>query len=553
MSAFKRLFAKRKTTTSLLKDGTEVLADGTLALEGSTLAIHKDGRAIRYPAEEMRNVTCTGNKLIFDHRRDGTASTITVESACVPDVYAELHPLLPRTRIRLRCHADYYRLQQREFVLTRYNADVAIVSELQEYIRVDSHHYEEIRSDMQFYIDKGKKSFVWLGSDCQTYMIVFHKEMDFLEYMSVFLEVLRGESEYVGSDYGVVEKSGGYRDIEKDDYEENAGYSFTDHNDHADNDLASNDSNADNNDNNTVNVNNGGTVVDGPRDEPYNSLVYTDSNTAFVARGDTVGVFDTSDSLRFNCAIKNVHGQKRKFLRKDSNLLFLDETRNRLNFLDLEKGRVTEQLSLSQDINDMLMHRDGLLGISDRSLFIVDERTKDVGRTNTYKTKTHFTRGSTSSTYSAIGSVKGDLRVYKDVFKRARILVSGLGDSVEGIDIGDRYAILTFRAYLILFRIEERKSERKIVRLQLRPEHAAYVGRVSFTKAKFNSTNTDIITSTGRHVITWKMADVLAGNVYAYRMREYGTEVVDDSFVGEERVLVTLKDDLKMLNKKNIR
>ncbi|ELQ75794.1 Protein involved in vacuole import and degradation, partial [Trachipleistophora hominis] len=367
----------------------------------------------------------------------------------------------------------------------------------------------------------------------------FTREIEFLEFMSLFLDALKKESGFVGGDYGVVHGESAFKDIEKDAFDDADAYSFANEcaaEQHTESESEEHEARPD-----------GG-------DDAYNSLLYTDKDTAFVARGNTVGVFNTADRLTFNCSIKNVEGKKRKFLKKDNQLLFLDENRKDVKFLDLEKGRVVERIGLTRDVNDVMLRDSELLGMNDNSVFVVDSRTKGIGRDNTYKTKTYFTKGSTNGTFSAIGSVKGDLRVYKDVFKRARILVSGLGDEVLGIDIGNEYVILTFKNYLILFKIEERKNSRKVVRLQLRPEHVAFLKHsVSFTAAKFNTSNTDIITSTGQYVVTWRVCDVLNGNLYAYKMREYGSEVVDDSFVGEDRVLVTLKDDLKMLNKKNIK
>ncbi|ELA46564.1 hypothetical protein VCUG_01942 [Vavraia culicis subsp. floridensis] len=543
ISAFRNLFLKKRLTANLSRNGTQVLTDAFLDLEGTTIVLQKDTKTMKYPVEEMQSTTRSGNKLMFSYK----GAQIVIESVSLNDVYTEIQPLLPTTKVHTKSTVDYYFLEDKEFVLCKKSVGIEIVHELQDFIKIMDdriYHFEVIRANMQFYMDKHKKSFVWAGGDFKTYMVVFYREIEFLEFMSLFLEALKKESGFVGGDYGVVEGESRFTEIEKDAFDEAEEYSFT----HDRTSAVEEHSESVSEEQEEDRAKTGG---DG---EEYNSLLYTDKDMAFVARGNTVGVFSTADKLRFNCSIKNVEGKKRKFLKKDNQLLFLDEHRRDVKFLDLEKGKVVERIGLARDVNDVMLRDSEVLGMNDNSVFVVDSRTKGIGRDNTYKTKTYFTKGSTSGTFSAIGSVKGDLRVYKDVFKRARILVSGLGDEVVGIDIGEEYVILTFKNYLILFKIEERKDKRKVVRLQLRPEHVAFLKHnVSFTPGKFNESNTDIITSTGNYVVTWRVSDVLGGNLYAYKMREYGSEVVDDSFVGEDRVLVTLKDDLKMLNKKNIK
>lgn len=450
---------------------------------------------------------------------------------------------------------------------------------------------------MQFYLDRHKQSFVWQAADFKTYMVIIGDHLKYLEFLSVFLDGLRRESEYVGEDYGVVRgaEESGYGSDRGDDASEESGsdeaYSYRDggssyrddSNEVYSYDTAHRDGKSSYRDDSAV----------------CNSLLYTNKDRAFVARGDTIGVFSTSDRLKFNHAIKNVAGTKRKILMYENKDLILldDDKRREINFLDLERGKVVERIRMGEDVNDVMVRKNEIVGVNDNSLFMLDRRIDmgggrgvdtarntrtgrsgrgvDTGRTartgrnddsitdfsdgsnvvnfHTYKTKTFFTKSATDDTHSAIGNKKGDLRIYSDIMKRAKVLITGLGDEIKHIDIGNSWVVLTFNQYLILFKIQYRKDDRRTIRLSLKPEHTAFLRhRVCFNRAKFNESHTDIVTSTGQYLVTWRIRDVERGDVFMYRMKDYGTDIVDDSFVGEDKVLVTLKNDLKMLRKKSI-
>ncbi|ELQ75793.1 hypothetical protein THOM_1254 [Trachipleistophora hominis] len=174
ISAFRNLFLKKRLTASVSRNGTQVLTDASLDLEGTTITLQKDTKTLKYPIEEMQSTTRSGNKLMFDYR----GSHIVIESASLNDIYTEIQPLLPNTKVQAKSTVDYYFLEDKEFVLCKNGVDLEIVHELQDFIKIKDeriYHFEVIRADMQFYMDKNKKSFVWAGADFKTYMVVFYK------------------------------------------------------------------------------------------------------------------------------------------------------------------------------------------------------------------------------------------------------------------------------------------------------------------------------------------------------------------------------------------
>ncbi len=79
---------------------------------------------------------------------------------------------------------------------------------------------------------------------------------------------------------------------------------------------------------------------------------------------------------------------------------------------------------------------------------------------------------------------------------------------------------------------------------------------IQFTAAKFNTGENiekTIITSTGPYVITWNFRRVKSGHLYDYSIKKYPQRVVADSFRfgSDKNVIVTLPDDVTMVNKKD--
>ena len=97
------------------------------------------------------------------------------------------------------------------------------------------------------------------------------------------------------------------------------------------------------------------------------------------------------------------------------------------------------------------------------------------------------------------------------------------------------------------------------VRLQLKPEHVAYMGgkSIAFTEAHFSTgeaADRSIIASTGPYVITWSMKSIRQGKLYDYSIRKYSDIVVADNFkYGQDKnIIVTLPDQVAMISKNSL-
>jgi len=97
-------------------------------------------------------------------------------------------------------------------------------------------------------------------------------------------------------------------------------------------------------------------------------------------------------------------------------------------------------------------------------------------------------------------------------------------------------------------------------RLQLKPEHVAYMGnRISFTPARFNQgegqEENAIVTSSGQYVIAWDFAKVKKGRLDQYEIKKYEDQVVQDNFkFGDDKeIIVALNNNVLALNKKNLK
>ena len=186
--------------------------------------------------------------------------------------------------------------------------------------------------------------------------------------------------------------------------------------------------------------------------------------------------------------------------------------------LDLETGKMVSEWKLHDDITvnqitpvdkfAQMTPEQTLLGTSHNALFRIDPRlsgdklvTDDMKQ---YVTKNKFSSIVTTETGKiAVGSEKGDIRLFDKLGKIAKTTLPALGDPIRGIDVtkDGRYLVATTKTYLLLidtqigagpnigksgfdksFPADSKPIPR---RLQLRPEHVAYMGSsVDFSPAR---------------------------------------------------------------------
>ncbi|EJD53620.1 VID27-domain-containing protein [Auricularia subglabra TFB-10046 SS5] len=324
---------------------------------------------------------------------------------------------------------------------------------------------------------------------------------------------------------------------------------------------------------------------------------------AFVVRGSSIGVFRSDDRrLHHSATVSTVKTTKgKKFAPKkvmlhnqDSSMILMKaDDPHSLYRMDLERGEVVEEWKVHDDVQVREIAPDSkfaqttgeqtIVGTSHNALFRIDPRVSGNklvdGEFKQYATKNDFSSvATTASGRLAVGSEKGDLRLFDTIGKNAKTAMPQMGDPIIGVDVtaDGRWVVATCKTYLLLidtligegrykgslgfdrsFPADAKPFPR---RLQLKPEHVAYMGsQVNFSPARFNtspnSTETSIVTSSGRFVIAWNFAKVKGGKLDAYEIKQYQDTVVQDQFrFGDDKnIIVALEDNVIMLDKKALK
>ncbi|KAI8622741.1 VID27 cytoplasmic protein-domain-containing protein [Chytriomyces sp. MP71] len=343
----------------------------------------------------------------------------------------------------------------------------------------------------------------------------------------------------------------------------------------------------------------------GDKSAKISSLVVGHKDRSYFVRGHSIGVLGhpDSNSLEYSTVINNVQSLSDKKSFTPSKVLLHDQDTSMLLMrpndehvvyrMDLNVGKVVEEWKIDdvtpvseiipEAKNSGMTPNRTLVGINHNSIFRIDPRlesklVRSESKTYASNVGTFNCATTTGSGKLAIGSSKGDIRLYDKLSVRAKTHLPGLGDPILGIDTTENgtWVVATCKTYLLLIGTEAKDAKKdgatfsgfnkslgdqKPVpkRLQLRPEHVAWMGGVvSFTAAKFNTSaghdgfeETSIVTSTGPFVVTWNFKRARQGKLNDYTIKQYGNDVVADNFkFGEDRnIIVALPEDVHMVSK----
>lgn len=325
------------------------------------------------------------------------------------------------------------------------------------------------------------------------------------------------------------------------------------------------------------------------------------SDRSFVARGDAIGIFKPGQE-----GFEFVHEAKVSYLdnknkdfklskmmlhQGDEALLLMNpDSPNSVFKMDLQRGEVVEEWKVHEDAKvtsilpnskySQMTGESTFIGLNSNSIFRIDPRLPGSKRVETemksYAVKNDFSCGATTGNGElAVASAKGELRLFNKLDKRAKTLLPMFGDPILGVDTTEngKLILATCKTYLLLINTELTDgsgatgftksmggAESKPVpkRLQLKPEHVAYMGSApSFTPARFSTGQSEeraIITSSGPYVITWNLRRVKQGHLYDYQIKKYDDVVVADNFrYGQDRsIVVTLPESVTMISKKSL-
>ncbi|CCF56216.1 hypothetical protein KAFR_0A07820 [Kazachstania africana CBS 2517] len=326
------------------------------------------------------------------------------------------------------------------------------------------------------------------------------------------------------------------------------------------------------------------------------------NNRSYVVRGDKIGVFKTEDDdngLEFVAAIKNISGlngerldpQNPMLYMEDRSMILSDNTnKNKLYKMDLERGKVIEEWSTG-DKNvvqygptkkfDQMTAEQTLLGVSQKNIFKIDPRLSEKNKivqdqSKEYATKYNFSSlGTTENGYIAVGSEKGDLKLYDRLGIRAKTAIPSLGQPIRYITVSadGKWLLATCESSLLLMDLTVKTGKNsgnvgflksfpsaenvKTYILKISPEHASYMvtsmkRSIKFTKAYFNTgvgqKEEMILTSNGPFAISWSLSKILANEQNPYTVKRYNSDIIEDNFEfgTDKKVIVALKDDVSL-------
>ncbi|GLB33876.1 putative VID27-domain-containing protein [Lyophyllum shimeji] len=324
---------------------------------------------------------------------------------------------------------------------------------------------------------------------------------------------------------------------------------------------------------------------------------------SYVLRGNNIGVFNHSaeNDVKYYATISKIATPKGKEFKPKHVMLHDQDTKmvlmnpsdpHALFSMDIERGKIVEEWKVHDDITVDHIAPDNkfapttreqtLVGASHNALFRIDPRvsgTKMVeSQFKQYVSKNKFSGvATTASGKLAVASEKGDLRLFDSIGKNAKTALPPLGDPIIGVDVtaDGRWIVATTKTYLLLIDtlIGEGRYQGSLGfdrsfpatakpiprRLQLRNEHVAYMGSISFTPAKFNQgqgqEENAIVTSSGPFVIAWDFKKVKKGHLGQYEIKKYEDLVVQDNFrFGDDKnIIVALQNNVLAVNKKNLK
>lgn len=483
-----------------------------------------------------------------------------IQGKNIVELFNKIHPLIYDTYLFKGNNIAYYIYNKVTGVFEQIEkiANIKIYFDNLYYMRIENKdsilHFEEINTNLQYYIDEKTLSFVWCTFSIDqfyTFSIQFSDSLMFLEFRSKFVEYVfksnnaEGNYKYYSGigDMVIEDEPVKLNDDELTDLKE---YSDETNEIKVDTKKIDNDS--------------------------FNKHLIVGKDLCFVTRGSSLGVFDlNNENLKFRAHIENIIGNPQKIITHngDRNLLVLNEDdKTHLDLIDLEKGEVIEKWDINEGVNDYFNsmkyeNASTLIGVSDKALFRIDPRIKEkIVSKMEYKTKPNFVCGSANIHGNvAVASKKGDLRLYNKLDKRAKTLLPGFGDEIIGVDTNKDGSLIvsTSMSYIIVFQVNSNYAinckDSVPRRLQLKPQHLSLINdKVSFTIAKFDQNDSIIITSTGPYIIKWEVNDILKGNIYNYSMKRLNERVMDEDFImNGEDVIVALKNDVRKLKECNLK
>lgn len=326
------------------------------------------------------------------------------------------------------------------------------------------------------------------------------------------------------------------------------------------------------------------------KDNKYSNNVISQSkmlNRVFVSRGPVVSVFKAGDSLDYICdlphlnALDNsvIYPKKILFYHDDAKMLILNQsTDKKIYSLDLERGLITNEWVLDGynnilDIehlekNGELNGKDLFVGINNKNVFQFDphQQVAPISVKN-YTSNPKFSCFTTTAQGNfAIGSLTGDIRLFKETGKNAKNLISGGEDPIVAIESSKDGSLLvaTTDYYIMIYRttldgvngyqtsLKKLKPQPIKLSLPLEMIEKYGLGSMKFSKAKldnvYEKNEQYIMTTVGKILVVWQLKDIME-NINDPKIFEFKSDILDCEFRAdrEDAIVVVLEDEVNYI------
>ncbi|KAL3229521.1 Vacuolar import and degradation protein 27 [Nakaseomyces bracarensis] len=331
-------------------------------------------------------------------------------------------------------------------------------------------------------------------------------------------------------------------------------------------------------------------------------------NRSYVVRDNNIGVFkvDDDDDLEFVAAIKDVVRSNKKEIDPQDPMMYMEDhamvfsdskNKNTLYKMDIEKGKVVDEWQVGDKTVvqygptkkfDQLTSEQTMLCLSNNGVFKIDPRVHGSNKivqdeSKEYATKYNFSSISTTQHgYIAIGSKRGEIRLYDRLGIRAKTLIPSLGQPIKHLctSADGKWLLATCDASLLLMDLQIKSGKNtgeigflksmpsgdnvKTYILKISPEHATHILNqtkkpLCFSRAFFNTgigqKEDTIVTSNGPFAISWSLPKVIRGDKKPYTLDWYESPIIENNFEfgNKDNVIVALKDDVSLSKIKNFK
>ena len=286
---------------------------------------------------------------------------------------------------------------------------------------------------------------------------------------------------------------------------------------------------------------------------------------------------------------------KAKMFNNDNEILFQDSNnKNTIYQYDLNKQQIIQDWDcdvnkklLNYNINTddlidftypgklgQLNEKNEMIGINCNNIFLLDQR---VNRKNkivdfkNYSTNPNFESIVTTGFGGiATGSQNGDIRLFNEIGRNAKTLMTGFNYPIKYLDstIDGKYILATCDKYILVINTENEynlngfntcfgktKIKPLILQLSINDLIKYNLKNEFFTPAKFNN-NTNckemmIISSLGQYVILWNFKQVQNGETNIYRIINVNEYVIGKTTkFDKNQLIIALPDKLRLQNEK---